>query len=80
MGVRLNSWQQIADFISCGVRTAQRYEHELDLPVHRGPDGGEVWADGDELLNWVRGFSAPNRLPATRVEEDPPRGKKAARR
>lgn len=66
MGVKLRSWNEVAEFISCGVRTAQRYERELGLPVHRERDGGEVWADGDELLNWVRGFNAPNRLAAVR--------------
>jgi hypothetical protein len=72
MGVKLRSWTSIAAFISCGVRTAQRYERELGLPVHRDRDGGEVWADGDELLNWVRGFKAPNRFPATKNVNDAP--------
>ena len=62
MGMRLRSWSEVARFISCGVRTAQRYERELGLPVHRERIGGEVWADADELLNWVRGFKAPNIL------------------
>jgi hypothetical protein len=62
MGIRLRSWSEIAAFISCGVRTAQRYERELGLPVHRERDGGEVWADGDELVKWVRGFNAPGQI------------------
>jgi len=62
VGKRLKSWVEIAGFVSCGVRTAQRYERELGLPVHRDRDRRAVWADGDELLNWVRGFKLSDRL------------------
>lgn len=31
----LNSWKEIAAYIGRGVRTVQRWEHELGLPVRR---------------------------------------------
>ena len=34
----LNSWKEIADYLGRGVRTAQRWEVELHLPVRRDLD------------------------------------------
>ena len=51
-----HGWKDIAHYLSIGVRTAQRYERELDLPVRR-PSGymtGSVIAAKDELDSWVR--------------------------
>jgi hypothetical protein len=31
----LNCWKDIAAYLGCGVRTAQRWERTLGLPVHR---------------------------------------------
>jgi hypothetical protein len=31
----LNSWKEIAAYVGCGVRTAQRWESELGMPVRR---------------------------------------------
>lgn len=31
----LNSWKEIAAYLGCGVRTAQRWESELGMPVRR---------------------------------------------
>ena len=40
---RLNGWKEIAGFLGKGVRTVQRWERELGLPVHRlGREGGEI--------------------------------------
>jgi len=52
---RLNGWKEIATFLGKGVRTAQRWESELDLPVHRvGRDGGEiVVAFKSEISAWT---------------------------
>jgi hypothetical protein len=33
--VPLNSWKEIASYMGRGVRTVQRYERELHLPVGR---------------------------------------------
>jgi hypothetical protein len=48
---RLNGWKEIAAHFGKGVRTAQRWEKELGLPVHRV--GNEiVYAYADELEAW----------------------------
>jgi hypothetical protein len=51
----LNSWKEIAKHLRCGVRTAQRWEQELGLPIRR-PGGLEkhvVLAMTEELDEWV---------------------------
>jgi hypothetical protein len=52
----LTSWKEIARHLSCGVRTAQRWERELDLPIHRprGKFRGSVLAVASELDAWVK--------------------------
>jgi CheY-like chemotaxis protein len=50
----LKSWKEIATFLHCGVRTAQRWEAELGLPVRR-PRGDRhvVLAFTEELAQWI---------------------------
>lgn len=49
----LSGWKQIADYLGTSVRTAQRYEQDLALPVHRLPaPASGVLADTDELDAW----------------------------
>jgi tetratricopeptide (TPR) repeat protein len=50
----LDSWQEIADYLGRTVRTCQRYERELNLPVHRLDDSpkARVFAYSDELDAW----------------------------
>ena len=52
----LNSWKEIADYMGRGVRTVQRYERELRLPVHRpaGKSRSAVVAFADEIDQWMR--------------------------
>ncbi len=52
---RLNGWKEIASFLGKGVRTAQRWEKEYGLPVHRiGREGGEIiFASRSELTTWL---------------------------
>ncbi len=52
----LNSWKEIASYMGRGVRTVQRWEAELDLPVHRIGSGerSPVFAFKAEVDNWVR--------------------------
>src|SRR5947207_6515780 len=52
----LSGWQNIANYLNKGVRTLQRYEHELGLPVHRsaGATCSPVLADLAELDVWVK--------------------------
>ncbi len=51
----LNSWKQIAMYLGRGVRTVQRWERDLGLPVHRprGKHRSAVLAIPDELDQWV---------------------------
>jgi hypothetical protein len=54
--VVLNSWKEIAAYLGRGVRTVQRYEHDLGLPVRRprGTSRSAVIALTDELDTWLR--------------------------
>ena len=52
----LNSWKEIAVYLGRGVRTVQRWEANLGLPVHR-PNGhmrSAVIAFRGELDEWLR--------------------------
>ena len=52
----LNSWKEIAAYLKRGVRTVQRWEAELGLPVRRpwGRSRSAVLAMRSELDLWVR--------------------------
>lgn len=52
---RLNSWKEIAAYLGKGVRTVQRWETHLGLPVRRlGREGGEiVYALKSEIDAWI---------------------------
>jgi uncharacterized protein YdcH (DUF465 family) len=52
----LNSWKEIAKYLGRGVRTIQRYEEELGLPIHRpaSRERSAVLAFADELEWWLR--------------------------
>lgn len=51
----LNSWKEIAAYLGRGVRTVQRWESDLGLPVHRpkGKDRSAVVAIAEELDAWL---------------------------
>ncbi|MGO9273887.1 MAG: tetratricopeptide repeat protein [Terriglobia bacterium] len=53
---RLESWGEIAAYLNCEVRTAQRWEREGRLPVHRLllQKQGRVYAYKSELDDWRR--------------------------
>jgi hypothetical protein len=51
----LTSWKEIARYVGKGVRTVQRWEQELGLPVRR-PNGGTksvVLATSEEIDSWI---------------------------
>ena len=52
----LHSWKDISSYIGLAVRTAQRWEHDLGLPVHRPADHNHtaVLAFPEELDAWLR--------------------------
>jgi hypothetical protein len=51
----LNSWKEIAQYLDRGVRTVQRWERDLHLPVHRIGNGARspVYANITELRFWM---------------------------
>jgi hypothetical protein len=51
----LNGWKEISNHIERGVRTAQRWEVRLGMPVHRPAlkDRSAVVAFTDELDRWL---------------------------
>lgn len=51
----LNSWKEIALYVGRGVRTVQRWESDLGLPVHRprGKNRSAVMAFRQELDDWL---------------------------
>jgi hypothetical protein len=53
--VILNSWEEIAAYLGRGVRTVQRWERELGLPVHRIGKGkrSPVYATATDLNFWM---------------------------
>ncbi len=53
----LRSWKEIAAYLGKGVRTVQRWERELRLPVHRpvAQKQGIVSAVPTELDAWIKG-------------------------
>ena len=55
-GVVLNSWKEIASYLGRGVRTVQRYERDLKLPVRRprGTPRSAVVALPEDLDAWLR--------------------------
>ncbi len=52
----LNSWKEIASYLGCSVRTAQRWELELAMPVRhpRGGKRGPVLALAAEINAWLQ--------------------------
>jgi TolB-like protein/Tfp pilus assembly protein PilF len=75
-GNRLDSWKAIARYVGRDVRSAQRWERERGLPVHRvpGEKGGSVFAYTAELDDWLHGRNE-NRPPEsspTPSEPNPP--------
>ncbi len=52
----LNSWKEIAEYVGRGVRTVQRWEHDLGLPVRRPRHHlrSPVVAITAELDEWLR--------------------------
>ena len=52
----ISGWKDIATYLNKGVRTVQRYEREIGLPIHRpsGKSAGSVIATKTELEHWVK--------------------------
>lgn len=54
----LSGWKEIAHYLGKGVRTVQRYERELRLPIYRPArkSSSSVTAIKAELDRWVKGI------------------------
>ena len=67
-----SGWKAIANYLRMGVRTAQRYEREHALPIHRpnGKSAGAVIATKAELDDWIRGSLTrkPKQWPGARTQ------------
>jgi hypothetical protein len=52
----LHSWKDIAAYVGRGVRTVQRWEHDLGMPVHRvgQRDRRAVIGFPEEIDGWLR--------------------------
>jgi hypothetical protein len=67
----LNGWKQISHHIERGVRTAQRWEALLGMPVYRSAlkDRGAVVAFSDELESWLSRTSPEERNECGETDE-----------
>lgn len=56
LGLRLDSWKEIATYLGRGERTVKRWEQDRGLPIHRLPGGGHacVYAYAGELDEWLK--------------------------
>lgn len=52
---RLESWKEISSYLERSIKTCQRWEVELGLPIHRldGTPSARVFANPDELDVWM---------------------------
>lgn len=62
----LHCWKEIADYLSAGVRTVQRWESEFKLPVRRprGTKRSAVLAFSSEIDAWIMALPAAQRASA----------------
>lgn len=70
---RLASWKEIANYLGKGVRTVQRWEQELRLPVHRIPGKKKdiVYGFPAEIDAWLRDHANHVQDPAGAIEGRP---------
>ena len=75
----LSGWKEVACYLHLGVRTAQRWEEDLGLPIHRpqGRKRSAVVANAQEIDLWLH--SRPIRLPVQNANV-PLSGEKAAQK
>lgn len=66
----LNSWKEIAAYLNRGVRTVQRWETDLGLPVRRprGMSRSAVIAMRPDIDAWLNNCPAGRRYEQSRTE------------
>jgi len=64
----LSSWKEISNYLGIRVRTAQRWESEIGLPIHRIEKLNKTYVIAyiDEIDNWIKNKTQPksNNKPA----------------
>lgn len=75
----LSSWKEIACFFGKGVRTVQRWERTLGLPVYRPEDAAQhiIFARADDLQKWLEGPKSKRR--EDDLISDPPQNRERMR-
>ncbi len=70
----LNSWKEIASYVGRGVRTVQRWEADLGMPVRRprAKSRSAVIAMSDEIDRWLRSAPTAELQPVRVVEKQGP--------
>lgn len=71
----LTTWQEIADYLNISIRTAQLWERERSLPVHRYQGSSRVWASKAAVDEWKRralGLPDQTLPPEPPIEPPPP--------
>jgi hypothetical protein len=60
----LNSWKEVATYLGRGIRTVQRWERELGLPIRRprGKSRSPIIAFRPELDRWLQNAPTAERL------------------
>ena len=66
----LSGWKEIGNYFGRGVRTVQRYERELGLPIRRpcGKHAGSVIATKAELDAWISASPIRHSFPVRQEE------------
>jgi hypothetical protein len=71
---RLDGWKEIADYLGKAVRTAQRWERELGMPVHRLMGTGReiIFAFRSEIDRWLLSDEQAHNSQTEGYSPDPP--------
>ena len=67
----LNSWKEVATYLGRGIRTVQRWERELGLPIRRprGKSRSPIIAFRPELDRWLQNAPTAERMRHGEVPE-----------
>ncbi len=70
----LSSWKEIASYLNRGVRTVQRWESMLGMPVHRPAKKSRsaVLAFRSELEQWLKNDTVAGEVNRSATRDDPP--------